>query len=201
MKYILDFDDTIFDAKKLKNILKECGIAEDRVSETTFDEIEKIKPDFDIKSLLFPDALEFLKKHKDNCEIVTTYLSRDPQKNGNRLARKNFQIQKLALCGITKLLGENHVHVVEESKKEILEELKKSFESEIPPKKCVYVDDRKNYLEVAHALGIPVYRMEREGYTWGVENFLSTSEKGAIRSFAKFESLVEADLADNEVFS
>jgi FMN phosphatase YigB (HAD superfamily) len=140
-------------------------------------------------------------KHKDACEIVTTYLSRDPQKNGNKPARESFQIKKLALCGITELLGEDHVHIVEESKKEILIELKQRFESETPPEKCVYVDDRENYVDAARELGIPAYKMDRVGPNSEFEKFLSFPEKGVIRSFDGFESLVEADFAGNEASS
>ena len=185
MKYILDFDDTTFDAKKLKRILSECGIAEDSVSETTFDEIKNLKPDFDLKTLIFADALRFLQAHRDDCEIVTTYLSRDSQKNTDREARKRYQIEKIALCGITKLLGVEHVHFTAESKKGVLAGLKQKYDA--LGEDCVYIDDSETYIREAEELGIRTFLMKREKVIGPFEFMPSIEGETGVSSFDELE--------------
>ena len=190
MKYILDFDDTIFDAKKLKTILAKCGISEDAVSETIFDEIKKQIPDFDIQSLLFKDAYAFLKANKDNCEIITTYLSRDPAKNSDVTMRKAYQTKKIILTGIMDLLGVSHVHIVGASKTEVMKQLYNQFLQ--MGEKCVYVDDRPDYIAEAKEVGIRGYLMKR-GSGMSFENVGIPIERYVVHSFQGFTERVAHD--------
>lgn len=185
MKYILDFDDTLFDAKKLKKILNDCGIAEDSVSDSTFDEIKRLQPDFDLRTLIFDDALIFLQKHRDDCEIVTTYLSRDVQKNTDIEARKRYQLRKIALCGIADLLGTDHIHFTAESKKDALMKLKEKHE--LLGEESVYVDDRETYVQESEELGFRTFFMNREKF-FGPFEFMQSFERVTdISSFAELE--------------
>lgn len=191
MKYILDFDETIFDAKKFKQILVDCSIEETSVSAETFNEIKKIFPDFDIKSLLFKDALDFLEAHAGDCQIVSTYLSVDPEKNNDFEKRKAFQAEKIALCGVTKLLGEEKIHLVGDSKMEKLQELKELHDGR--GEQCVFVDDSERWTRQAESIGMRAYTMKRE-HTFGTfENLLSMCRRESISSFLGFEERVAED--------
>lgn len=185
MKFILDFDDTLFDAKKLKKVLNDCGIAEDAVSDTTFDEIKRLQPDFNLQTLVFADALSFLQKYKDDCEIVTTYLSRDAQKNTDIEARKRYQAKKIALCGITDLLGADHIHFTAESKKGVLMELKEKHE--LLGEESVYIDDRETYVQESEELGLRTFFMNRDKLFGPFEFMRSFERVTDISSFTELE--------------
>lgn len=191
MKYILDFDDTIFNAKKFKQILVQCDIEEASVSRDTFDEIKRKLPDFDITSLLFGDALDFLREHASDCEIVSSFLSVDPEKNGAIEKRESYQTQKIALCGITELLGEKHIHLAGDSKKEKLIELKNAYE-EIE-ETCVFVDDNPEWIKQAESISMRAYTMKREHTIGTFENFFGIRERNFILSFKGFKERVTAE--------
>lgn len=185
MKYILDFDDTVFDTVKFKSVMRECNIAEDSVSEKTFSEIKKQLPNFDIKEFVFSDALAFISKYKDKCEIVTAYLSRKPENNYNIENRKRFQIAKIRLCGVLELLGERHIHLVSESKSAKLADLKQKLDSS--KEICVYIDDQEKYVSEAGALGIRTFFMNRKK-KFGPFEFMGHFERtGEISSFDELE--------------
>ena len=191
MKYILDFDKTIFDAKKFKQILEDCEIEEGSVSAETFAEIKKMLPGFDIKSLLFKDALDFLEAHASECEIVSSYLSVDPENNSDPEKREAFQAEKISLCGITELLGSDHVHLVGDSKVEKLQELKLIHEE--TGEQCVFVDDNEKWTKQAESIGMRAYTMKRDRQMGVIEGFFTSIEKGEISSFTDLEQRIKED--------
>lgn len=188
MKYILDFDETIFNAKKFKQILRDCSIDENFVSGETFDEIKTKLPDFDISSLLFQDAIDFLRAHVNDCEIVSSFLSVDPAKNYDEEKRRSYQAQKIALSGVTELLGSNHVHLVGDSKMEKLQELKQVHEDK--QEQCVFVDDNPEWIEQAESIGMRAFTMKREHAVGTFENFFGILSKNSVSSFEGFNERV-----------
>jgi hypothetical protein len=191
VKYILDFDETIFDAKKFKKTLEECGIDEASVSAETFAEIKKKLPDFDIKSLLFKDAIDFLEANAGDCEIVSSFLSTDSINNSDPEKREAFQAEKIALCGIRELLGSDKVHLVGDSKIKKLQELKSKYE-EIG-EQCVFVDDNEEWIKQAESIGMRAYTMRRERQMGVIEGFFMSVEKGSISTFKGFKEYVAED--------
>jgi hypothetical protein len=189
MKFILDFDEVIFNTRKLKEKMAELGIDESQRSGTTFEEIERQDPDFKIEDLVFEDALHFIQRHKGNCEIVSSFNSVVSLNNQDAHTQEEFQIEKILQSGVTELVGENHVHVVGESKKDILTKLQKQFSEN--GEECVFVDDRKEYVHEAENLGMKAFVMNRKNDTWSFEGSYERNEKGEVSSFVELENILK----------
>ncbi len=185
MKYILDFDNCIFDTERLKAIMSELGLergpnlfAEIRASEEHVD--------FDPKSLVFPDALQFITEHPGDCVIVSTAWSSTISSNDDLESAMLFQKEKIAAAGITELLGEANVKVVGEKKSEALQALKAQYSDQ----ELVFVDDRAEYVAEGRELGIPSIQMKRRETGWfGTTPSLETM--GEISDFNKLPAMAE----------
>lgn len=180
MKYILDFDGVIFNTKALKEKMKELGIEESSRSASLFEEIKAKDPSFEIENLMFEDARKFLMAHQDDCEIVSSYLSTDPNNNQDDETQKLYQEVKIELSGALGLIGKEHVHVVGKSKMEALAILRKRFDEE--DQSYVFIDDRKEYVQEAEELGIPALWMKKEGRRGSFESWETHAENREIES-------------------
>jgi len=159
MKYILDFDGVIFNVQALKEKMAELGIGESFRCKETFEEIALKDPAFDIRALVFSDALLFLNEHAHDCEIVSSYVSISQVHTEPIDVQRAYQEAKILRSGVTEILGSHKVHVVGKSKKEMLRELKVRFDLE--GVECVFIDDRKEYIEEASDLGITALLMDK----------------------------------------
>ena len=169
MHFILDFDNVVFDTEALKRVLAECGIGEDARGSDVFTEVLAQKPDFDFASLVFPDALAFMREHRGHCTIVSSAISNTDANNTNTEAQMEFQWKKIEAAGITKLLGVDHIKVTGESKADALKEVHQQYGD------VLFVDDREKYVREANELGIRSVLMVRES-TFGFERIRSTHE-------------------------
>lgn len=161
MKYFLDFDGVLFDTQALKNKMSEQGIEESLRSASLFDGIKKNDPGFDIAGFVFKDAEAFLEAHAPDCRIVSSFVSSNPMNNQDERVQREYQETKIRLCGISRIVGEENVHVVGISKREALALLKKECEDR--NEACVFVDDRLMYVEEARSLGMLSVWMNRTG--------------------------------------
>lgn len=160
MKYILDFDGVIFNVQALKKKMAELGIAEVSRSKKTFDEIEQKDPSFDIRTLVFRDALLFLEKHRTDCVIVSSYVSASQHGDEVTDTQREYQETKIVLSGVADIIGAAQVHVVGKSKTEMLQELQVAFAAQAD--ECVFIDDWKERIEEAEDLGISSFWMNRQ---------------------------------------
>lgn len=186
MKYILDFDEVIFNTTALKKKLSECGIAESTRSAGVFDEIKRRDPSFKIENLVFDEVMAFLQNHRGDCEIVSSYISTDPTKTTNENTQRLYHEEKIKRSGIANIVGQEHVHVVGKSKAEVLSELKRRFDSE--GEDCVFVDDRKEYVEEAQTLGIQAFWMRKEYVGGSFEGAKEHREYNKISSLKELET-------------
>jgi len=189
MKYILDFDEVLFNTSALKTKMAELGISETERGHEALARIEELDPEFSFTSLVFPGALKFLKEHGSDCIIVSSATSETAENNTDLEKQLAFQAEKIARSEVEKLV--QSVHVVGISKKEALRELQHSLTSE--GEEVVFVDDREKYVREAHALGIRSIWMDRggKGYVTNSEGVPTMLEFSRIGSFAEFVELVE----------
>ncbi len=126
MKYLLDFDRTLFDMESL------------------YEEISKVNPELKLGSLeslkninlerfIFSDAVEFLKTHPcDSIEIVSSCFGKTKTWN------LDYQKEKIARTGVQKFV--KNVHVVSESKVEVIKSI-------VSHGTIVFVDDLVEHLD------------------------------------------------------
>ena len=162
MKYLLDFDGVLFDTDALKHEMARCSIDEADRSVDIFEQIKKHNPNFSVANLLFPDALKFLKTHGQDCYIVSSSFSVDPEKNkaGEEQLIK-FQQAKIMEAGLFELVPKTQIKIVGHSKKKELKNIKQYLDAE--GEAYVFVDDRKSYLDEARDLKINCIWMDRKG--------------------------------------
>lgn len=180
MKYFLDFDGVIFNVEALKAKMTELGMEQALRSADIFDAIKRQDPHFKISDLVYEDALRFLQQHAKDCHVVSSFVSSNPNNNTDERTQYEYQERKIKESGIAALLGAGAIHIVGESKSEMLEELHASCAKD--KEKCVFVDDRELYMQEAHALGIFAVLMDRNG---------AFTHTPSIRSFDELEHVGE----------
>lgn len=181
MKYILDFDGVILNVQALKEKMEELGIPVTSRTKETFQMIKEKDPSFKISSLVFPDALEFIKKYAKDCIIVSSHVSVTETGVQNERSSHEFQLEKIMLSGI-KEMGVEDIRVVGKEKKEALRDIQQEF-----GKECVFIDDREQYIEEAHELGIRAFKMDRKKISGSFESLKGFEMKEEIASFAELE--------------
>jgi len=184
MKYILDFDGVIFNTEALKKKMAELGIEESARSAVLFDEIKEKDPAFEIESLVYEDARRFIHAHASDCEIVSSFVSTDPHNNQNSEIQQLYQQRKIELSGVMSVIGATHVHVVGQSKAEALSKLQEKYDNE--GVECMFIDDRRIYVEEATDLGIKTFWMNRRK-SGGTLESMSPYEAHEVHSFDELE--------------
>jgi methionine salvage enolase-phosphatase E1 len=181
MKYILDFDEVLFNTTALKEKMEELGISEVQRDISLLETIFEKDPNFKMEDLVFPNALEFLKEHGKDCIVVSSASSIKSENNTNQEAQKEFQLKKIVLSGIGELVED--VRVVGAEKKEALSKIMKEFGEEL-----VFLDDQEVYIREAQELGIKSVWMDREGkgHLTGPEGVPTMLEFPRVGNFAEF---------------
>lgn len=185
MKYLLDFDGVIFNTAALKKKMVEQGFTESSRTAETFTELQRTDPTFDLSGLVFTDAREFLSKHAGDCYIVSSYVSRFVSHADNAQEHRAYQEAKIRLSGVSDMVGDTHVHVVGSSKAEKLQELKDFFGHQ--NEECIFVDDRKEHIHEAEALGIQAYWMNKSGQKNDLESEGIKEVTNEISTFSDLE--------------
>ncbi|MFT7507240.1 MAG: FMN phosphatase YigB (HAD superfamily) [Acidimicrobiales bacterium] len=189
MKYILDFDEVLFNTTALKEKMGELKISETERGLEVFDRIKELDPEFDFASLVFPGALKFLNEYGKDCIIVSSATSETTENNTDLEKQLAFQMEKIVRSGVKDLAG--IVRVVGVSKSEALHEIQERQESK--GEDIVFVDDRERYVREAHELGIKSIWMDRagKGYLTNTEGVPVMLEFPRVGSFAEFVELVK----------
>jgi hypothetical protein len=182
MRFFLDFDGVIFNTQALKEKMAALGIEEGERSEATLRLVEERDPSFSLQALVFPDAAAFLARNSERCEIVSSYVSTNPDARADAEDARAYQTLKIRLAGVTSILGEDRVHVVGERKRDVLAELARTCAE--AGEECVFIDDRIVHIDEARELGIRALLMDRTGAIG------DASER--IRSFAELAELHHA---------
>lgn len=183
MKYLLDFDEVLFNTTALKAKLAELGISEAVRDLEVFDRIEELDPSFTFTSLVFPGALKFLSEQGQNCIIVSSASSMNTENNTDLEKELMYQSEKIKRSGVEALA--NTVTVVGVSKKEILQEIKETLESQ--GEDMVFMDDREVNVRQAHELGIKSILMDRK-----CQKDLENQDYPRICCFIEFVTLVDS---------
>lgn len=187
MKFLLDFDDVLFDTPRLKKKMDELGISEDERSEEVFDVIVQHDPGFSLRELVFPDALHFLEQHTGECVIVSSASSRDAHKNQRTEDHLAFQLKKIVLAGLFDIIGENNVKVVTDSKTEALQELQEKCDEK--GEVCLFVDNRDEYVQQAREVGMEALLMDRSAA--GMFERPPSLQEGRVTDFEQLAALLE----------
>jgi FMN phosphatase YigB (HAD superfamily) len=183
MKYILDFDEVLFNTTALKAKLAELGISEADRGIEVFERIEALDPSFTFSSLVFPGALKFLSEQGPNCIIVSSATSVTPSNNTDLEKQLLYQAEKIKRSGVEALA--HTVMVVGTSKKEALQVIKQNLEN--TGEDMVFMDDREVYVRQAHALGIKSILMDRT-----CQKDLENEDFPRICCFIEFVTLVDS---------
>ena len=184
MKYILDFDEVLFNTTALKEKMEALNLSQGERGLDVFETIQEQDPEFDFVSLVFSGALEFIQKYGDTCIIVSSASSEKAENNTDLEKQIAFQMEKITRSGVTSYVSD--VRVVGKEKSEALAELKVEFGDEL-----IFVDDRQGYVKEARELGIESVWMDREGKghmtnTEGVPTMLEFPRVGSFKEFAKY---------------
>ena len=159
MRYLLDFDGVIFNTEVLKERMSALHLEEAERSASLFDALMAHDPQFDLASLVFPDAFAFLTRHREVCDIVSSYISSNPLNNQAEDVQKQYQYRKIELSGALQIVGSDRVHIVGASKSQALKILRDQCAQ--LQEECLFIDDRKVYVEEALQLGIKAVLMDR----------------------------------------
>ena len=189
MKYILDFDEVLFNTTALKAKMAELGVGEEERGLKVFERITELDPEFDFTSLIFPGALKFLTDHGADCIVVSSATSVTPENNTDLEKQRAFQMEKITRSGAHSLVHD--VRVVGTSKREELQDLQSQLENQ--GEDMVFMDDRERYVREAHELGIKSIWMDRagKGYVSNAEGVPIMLEFPRVGSFADFVKLVD----------
>ncbi len=187
MKYILDFDEVLFNTAALKEKMAECNIPESERGVGVFDRIAEADPSFNIRDLVFPNVWNFLKKYEDDCIIVSSASSMKAENNTNVQAQEAFQEKKIELSGVGEFGAV--VYVVGADKTEALAEIQQSYSDT----ELVFLDDREVYVRQARDLGIKSIWMDREGKGHGTsaEGVPTMLEFPRVGNFSEFVTYIE----------
>lgn len=169
--YILDFDGVLFDTEAFKRMLSRANIQESDRNIDVFADLTKNQSNFDMKSMVFPDALQFLKKFGDKCVVVSSASSICSENNTDTQRQRVFQGRKLELSGIAGLV--DRVYIVDNTKSAIFQEIKNTYVNT----HFVVVDDRESYIQEAQRLGIPAILMNREQDTHCASTHITTFDQ------------------------
>lgn len=156
MRYVLDFDEVIFNTTALKEKMKALNIGQDQRGLSVFDAIQEADPEFDFTSLVFDGARAFLEEFGDQVSVVSSAFSIDPQNNTDEKAQLEFQLEKILRAGVGQYVPREHIHVVGTDKSEALSELQSRYGDAM-----VFVDDREKYIKQAERLGIRSVWLDR----------------------------------------
>lgn len=167
MKYILDFDDCIFDTAKLKTLMAAGGIDMRARSGGTLATLEQHPAGVGVewRSFVYPDAQDFLRLHGKHCYIVTSSRGRsDVGAQVDEAALRAFQAAKLEAAGVYDWVPLKQVHIVDQDKRVVVEAVRAQF----PAAHLVMVDDRADHLQVGRTAGatpVQILRPGRRTYT------------------------------------
>lgn len=126
MKYLLDFDRTVFDMDSLYEEILRVN------PDKTVGTIESLEG-IDLKQFLFADAVSFFQnKEKENIEIISSCFGKTAQWD------KQYQIEKINRSGVQNFVAA--VHVVEKSKVDTIRELTRG-------NSAVFVDDHPEHVK------------------------------------------------------
>lgn len=190
MKYILDFDEVLFNTSALKEKMAALGIPESERGLDVFAAIAEKDPAFDFKSLVFPGALAFVQEHGKDCVIVSSASSVTAENNTDLEQQLAFQTEKIIRSGVLEYVGKDNLRVVGAEKSEALTEIRDMLRAQ--GESFVFVDDRERYIREAKELEIPAVWMDREqrGFIKGPEGVPTMLEFPRIGSFAELREMI-----------
>ena len=190
MKYILDFDEVLFNTTALKEKMSALGIPESQRGLDVFERIAQADPTFDFRQLVFPGALAFVQEHGKDCLIVSSASSVTAENNTDLQQQLAFQTEKIMRAGMTDFIDPGNVHVVGAQKHEALEALRDMLIAQ--GESFVFVDDRERYIREARELEIPAVWMDRGqlGVLRGPEGVPTMLEFPRVGSFAELRQLI-----------
>lgn len=190
MKYILDFDEVLFNTTALKEKMSALGISESQRGLDVFERIAQADPTFDFRELVFPGALAFVQEHGKDCLIVSSASSVTAENNTDLQQQLAFQTEKIMRAGMTDFIDPGNVHVVGAQKHEALEALRDMLIAQ--GESFVFVDDRERYIREARELEIPAVWMDRGqlGVLRGPEGVPTMLEFPRAGSFAELRQMI-----------
>lgn len=187
MKYLLDFDETLFDAEKLKRLFDEHHIDyTERRPELLEELIKKIattNPTFSFTDFLYPDAKRFLQKHGSDCIIVSSARSRRDDEAASDQAVA-FQKEKIRLA-LGETLKSIPTHVTADEKSEVLRAILSSLPAAEP---VLFVDDQERHLKVGWEHNLVCFKIVRGGSGGNIEALSSSEDLSIIRSLDELEA-------------
>ena len=145
MKYLLDFDRTVFDMEGLYLAIEQNNPGVDLGTTASLEGI-------DLEQFLFADAVQFFSTHaKTDIEIVSSGFGLTGQ------WEVEYQTKKIALSGVAKYV--NNVHVVPDSKISTIKRIARESDE------ITYVDDHPENVAnaVQHISGLVVVYLDRSG--------------------------------------
>ena len=166
MKYLLDFDRTVFDMEGLYKAIDRHN------PDAVLGSVESLEG-IDLEGLLFPDAIEFFNTHpKEQMEIVSSGFGLTGQ------WEVSYQQKKIELSGVAKYV--NAIHVVADSKISTIKRIARECDD------VTYVDDHPENVQnaIQHIPGLSVVYLDRTGK--GVQIAGATS----ITSFAELDAII-----------
>lgn len=196
MRYILDFDDTIFDTKAFIEKSAELGVNVRERTPAVFESLARALKDTGdserlgefMQSFVHPDAWEFLKEYGNQSVIASSaYSARGDNTDPDAHAEFQFEKIRFALGGVLPgiELKKNVFVTAEESKKSLFTEIWELFGRN---EQLICLDDSSMHIDSAEACGIEGIRMQRE------EKYMRTPEGSAEvspRSVSNFEMFRE----------
>lgn len=190
MKYILDFDEVLFNTSALKEKMGELGISESERGLAVFESIAEKDPTFDFKSLVFPGALAFVQEHGKDCIIISSASSVTAENNTDREQQLAFQTEKIMRSGVMEHVRKDNLHVVGAEKSEALTEVRDLLRAQ--GESFVFVDDREHYIREAKELEIPAVWMDRaqRGFIKGPEGVPRMLEFPRVGSFKELREVI-----------
>ena len=183
IKYILDFDGVLFDTEALKQKLKEQKVSQLYRDVSSLQKIEDNS--FTLKSLVFPDAFDFLREHGKDCVIVSSASSICASYNTNLEKQREFQYKKIKLSGVDTLVQD--VYIVNEDKRDILKKLQEVYTGHL-----IFLDDRQTYIQQALSVGIEGVLLQRESQSQYPEqdSLGNWYEYNTVKNFLEFKEYI-----------
>jgi hypothetical protein len=145
MKYLLDFDRTVFDMEGLYRAIEQRNPGVDLGTVASLKGI-------DLEQFLFPDALDFFSTHDTaDIEIVSSGVGLTGQ------WEVKYQTKKIELSGIAQYV--HAIHVVADSKISTIKRIARESDA------VTYVDDHPEHVASAvhHISGLIVVHIDRTG--------------------------------------
>ena len=190
MKFILDFDDVLFNTEALKRKLVELGLDGEERGPDLLDRISEADPTFDITTLIYPDAREFLAEFGEECMIVSSYHSKTmPNDPSATKQYRAFQAEKIERSGA--LSNGAHLELTPQDKYDVLRELQR--EAVVTDTPYFFIDDNEHHLHEAKELGLVCVKMERTTRdAFGFERPPFPSEFPVVRTMTEFMAYCKA---------